>query len=716
MRGPNSPECPSSRWVVAGAGLVFLAAGCGRQPAAVDLIATAHTSLLEGSAAGRDASWVRERAGHSVRIGDVARASLPAGPPSRLVLNVEIPKGGRLILAAGIPGGHQDQPAVDFTVSVRRGGVESRVASRQLDPALRPEDREWVPLEADLSPHEGRAELVLETSGPPRRESVAAWGNPVITRPRDRKAPLVIVYLVDTLRRDHLSLYGGGRRTSPWLDGFASDGVVFERAIASSSWTIPSVASLFTSLLPDGHGALHLQAPLAPAAHTLAERLAESGFATGAVVANPLILASSGFDQGFSYFEGLHGRKGRLSTTVPAGRVVDAALRFLDAHRGLPSFLFVHAFDPHFPYQPPPPFDHLFEPATPGERDQVIALYDGEIAYGDREFGRFVRELKARGLYDRALVVFTSDHGEEFLDHGDWRHGTSLFDELVRVPLVVRFPGGSHAGRRVDRQVQLLDVLPTVLEAVSLPVPVDPSVLGHPLQGAISGELQSPPALLQLNHRGHVAYAARTQQEKVVHSFSPVDGVRDYDLARDPEERSPNEVTGGRAAELLRMVEAFMAPGGHRHHVRVGGNGIFELHLRTNGTVVEVEAPQLGAREVSRLDARRQELTLSLRPRPEKPREVSLRLRPHGVPLWIDGTREGRPLRAGDIHVGSRGAASGAVPFLFPVVEHSPGVFDPTPVGPWVGVWITRVTPGPDAIPLDDDAREQLRSLGYVGN
>jgi arylsulfatase A-like enzyme len=696
-------------------GSVLLAAGCGRQPAAVDLVATARTSLGGASVAGHDASWVKERVGHSVKIGDVARASLPAGPPSRLVLKVEIPKGGRLVLAAGVPEEHQDQPAVDFTVSVRRGGVESRVASRRLDPVRRPEDQEWVPLEADLP--QGPAELVLETSGPPRRESAAAWGNPVITVPGDRKAPLVIVYLVDTLRRDHLSLYGYGRRTSPQLDGFASDAVVFERAVASSSWTIPSVASLFTSLLPDAHGALQLQAPLPPAVHTLAERLAESGFATGAVVANPLILVSRGFDQGFTCFEGLRGRKKRrLSRTVPAARVVDTALRFLDSHRGLPSFLYVHAFDPHFPYQPPPPFDHLFEPPTPSERDQAVALYDGEIAYGDREFGRFVRELKAKGLYDRALLVFASDHGEEFLDHGDWRHGGSLFDELVRVPLVVKYPGGSHAGRRVDLQVQLLDVFPTVLEALSLPVPADPAFLGRPLQGATSGELKPRPAFLQLNHRGNVAYAARTEEEKVVHRFSPVDHVRDYDLVRDPEERSPKAVTGGRAADLLRLVEAIMAPSAHRHHVRVAGSGVFDLRLRTNGTVVEVEAPQLGAGELSRLDARRQELTLSLRPRPGTPREVTLRLRPHGAPLWIDGTRDGRPLRAGDIHVGSRGEGSGAVPFAFPVVEHSPGVFDPTPAGPWVGMWITLVAPGAAAIPLDDDAREQLRALGYIGS
>ncbi len=127
--------------------------------------------------------------------------------------------------------------------------------------------------------------------------------------------------------------------------------------------------------------------------------------------------------------------------------MVDAALAWLDARRGFPTFLYVHTMDPHVPYAPPPPFDRKYEPhptadhpgqdprsdyKEPLDRERMIAQYDGDIAYGDQEFGRFVRELKARGLYDRALVVFLADHGEEFLDHGKWLHGRSVFDELVR--------------------------------------------------------------------------------------------------------------------------------------------------------------------------------------------------------------------------------------------------------------------------------------------
>ena len=133
--------------------------------------------------------------------------------------------------------------------------------------------------------------------------------------------------------------------------------------------------------------------------------------------------------------------------------------------------------DPHVPYAPPPPFDRMFEPfPAPGhpgqdprtdyleplDRDRLIAQYDGEIAYGDQEFGRFVRELKDRGLYDRALIVFMADHGEEFEDHGKWLHGRSVFDELIHIPLIVKFPGHKDAGQHVTQQVQGVDVLPTV--------------------------------------------------------------------------------------------------------------------------------------------------------------------------------------------------------------------------------------------------------------
>jgi arylsulfatase A-like enzyme len=200
------------------------------------------------------------------------------------------------------------------------------------------------------------------------------------------------------------------------------------------------------SLLPAQHRCVEFYTPLDPSLITLAERLREHEYATGAVVANGLVLLKGAhFDQGFTYFSGPPGPQ-------RAAQAVDAALAFLKKREGLPTYLYVHTMNPHWPYAPPSPFDRRFGPSParvatgpsdewePRDRHRIVAQYDAEIAYGDQEFGRFVRELKARRLYDRALIVFLSDHGEEFLDHGGWEHGHTLFDELVRVPLVREVP------------------------------------------------------------------------------------------------------------------------------------------------------------------------------------------------------------------------------------------------------------------------------------
>ena len=325
----------------------------------------------------------------------------------------------------------------------------------------------------DLAKFAGKGrQIVLETNGYEKdgNPTRAYWGAPALTTASAKEAPLAIVYLVDTLRADHTQPYGYERDTTPELLKFAQDGVVFEQAIAQASWTKPAVASVLTSLLPGHHRAVQLRDPLDADLLTLPEMLGSKGYATGAAIANSVIYGAGGqFEQGFDHFAGLHGAEDRPSKLVEAAGVVDEALRFLDRRRGFPTFLYVHTMDPHVPYAPPAPFDTKYEPhATPDhpgvdprsdykepiDRERMIARYDGDIAYGDREFGRFVRELKARGLYDRALIVFIADHGEEFLDHGKWLHGKSVFDELVHVPLIVKFPGGQDAGRRVKAQVR----------------------------------------------------------------------------------------------------------------------------------------------------------------------------------------------------------------------------------------------------------------------
>jgi arylsulfatase A-like enzyme len=245
------------------------------------------------------------------------------------------------------------------------------------------------------------------------------------------------------------------------------------------------------------------------------------------------------FDQGFDVFE-VHRVEQR------AREVVDAALAFLDARRGQPAFLYVQTMDSHAPYQPPPPFDRRFPPfpepgrgaaqesdyVVPADLDRIVGQYDGTIAYGDQEFGRLVRALRERGLYEQATIVFLSDHGEEFLDHGAWEHGHSLFDELVRVPLVVKYPGRREAGRRVARQVQLVDVLPTILKSQGLSLPG--GIAGRPLEESFSAAGPERPAVLELTFFEYVIAAARTSEAKYVRDFHPESAERFFDLRRDP--------------------------------------------------------------------------------------------------------------------------------------------------------------------------------------
>ncbi len=489
-----------------------------------------------------------------LRLDDVVYRALPAEPPGRLRFQVTVPEDGRLHLACGLGVGYPS-PGVEFAVTVRSGWRTTEVWTRLVAP---PEGGygQWTPAEVDLGPWSGKTvELGLETRGevvvPDGDPIPVAWGAPTVVGP-DAGAPLIILYVVDTLRADHTGPYGYHRDTTPILDELAREGVVFEQMVAQSSWTKPSMASVMTSLLPAGHGAVRRLEYLSASHLTLAERLDESGWATGAVVANAVLYARrAGFDQGFEYFAGLHGPKVRRSHRVPAAAVVDAALEWLDARRGLPTFLWMHTMDPHTPYTPPSPFDQRFGGDSPpgggkappgldakrsGERRVWIDKYDGEIAYGDQELGRFLQALRERGLYDRATILFLSDHGEEFYDHGGVRHGFTLHEELIRVPLVVKLPGGAHAGRRIAQQVQTIDVVPTVLDAAG--VAPTGEIAGRALQRVLAGDEAPVPALVETQHWEATALGVRTETEKYIRRFGPEDAELLFDLVQDPAERT----------------------------------------------------------------------------------------------------------------------------------------------------------------------------------
>ena len=314
--------------------------------------------------------------------------------------------------------------------------------------------------------------------------------------------PNVLVVSVDTLRADHLGAFGYGRETSPFLDSLAREGVRFERAFAPASWTLPSHMSLFTSSYPHTHRVENEQRSLPEAIPTLATILRDAGYRTTGFVSWVYLSASFGFDQGFDAFHellppaGQRGPDGHYA--VKAGPFVDEVLAWADESPGEPFFLFLHLCDPHMSYEPPleiarefdptldgvqhGDYDHLkqyirgLHPAAvrvgPDELARATALYDGEIRYTDTELGRLFLGLEQRGLLDETLIVFNSDHGEEFDDHGSMEgHGWTLYDEVLHVPLILVFPDGRGAGATVERVVQTIDVAPTILDLLDLSPP-----------------------------------------------------------------------------------------------------------------------------------------------------------------------------------------------------------------------------------------------------
>lgn len=343
----------------------------------------------------------------------------------------------------------------------------------------------------------GRPRIVAPPAA--ERPESAPAAVPAAARPEGRRVKSVIVYLVDTLRKDHLGCYGYGKPVSPHVDAFAREATLFRNAVAQSSWTRPSVASMLTGLLPRTHGVNRRPDALSQDAVTLAEVLRGRGFRTAAFVTNANVHRSFGFGQGFEEYRLTpHGRDTAENlNALTAG--------WLDQVGEAPFFLFLHTIEPHTPYQPPPEFRQRFAPGVPEELGRVrvlkelnsgarpvtpalvrdlTALYDAEIAANDAAFGDLVDLLKARGLWGSTAVVFLSDHGEEFHDHGGWEHGRTLHTEMLDVPLILRLPGVGE-GRAVDRLAQHIDLVPTLLDSLGLPVP--DSVEGRSLLPAMAG-------------------------------------------------------------------------------------------------------------------------------------------------------------------------------------------------------------------------------------
>lgn len=389
---------------------------------------------------------------------------------------------------------------------------------------------------------------------------------------RDGTARQIILLSVDTLRRDAIEPYGGMEVETPAFLRLAAESVVFEDAISPSSWTAPSMASVLTGYAPRVFGTINLHWKMSEATPTLAERMLDAGFQTAAIGHNGLLTDGHGFHQGFRQYD-FYPRPLRprtlgarvmnraqplfFQTEPTTTKLADRTLEWVARNRTRDFFLWVHIYDPHVPLGPPPAFlpEHPgpgtitlpwmqgmdlmlgIERDDPAERDYIRELYFAEVRYVDAELGRMMEGLKDLQVYDDALVVVLSDHGEELWERGRYGHGHSLYDELIRVPLMVKLPGAAQRGRRKS-PVTTSSTAPTILELAGVEFGAEeffaPSLA--PLIRDAGAEWELRPRFTEMSNTELVVHTegVRFAEWMVLTSIAPGRPVYVYDLSGDP--------------------------------------------------------------------------------------------------------------------------------------------------------------------------------------
>ena len=505
---------------------------------------------------------------------NLARASIDK--ESRFVLRetnhrfpLTVPEGVSLTIGFGVVAEAWDSEVdeVDFSLSFQSAGGNRVLFQHRVKRPLNMAKNQWHDFTLPLTSLAGkRGSLTFEAravGGVTPLEGKIVWTNPKISGGTTPEGPNIILISIDTLRADHLGCYGYERETSPNIDRMARQGVLFRNAIAPSSWTLPSHASLFTGLNPSRHGAVQFgfDTPLENEFETIAEILWDHGYETAAFVGGGFVSSTLGFAQGFDrYWD-----PGRPGLVLPRSFVENSGpvTQWISERTESKFFAFLHTYRVHMPYVPPPPYKSLFDPDYTGRfRDRfmpndyrqtdegreldsetvrhIAALYDGEIRYVDKIIGELLDLLRTSRLSNNTCVVLTSDHGEEFGEHGDFLHDQpKLYEELIRVPLIFWCPSRFTGGHVVDEPVSLIDVMPTVLDIADVPTAAGidgaslyPALDGHSLprdgttfsqvDGSLVGEDGSTMAL-------------RKQRYKFI--LSTIDGSEElFDLHKDPTE------------------------------------------------------------------------------------------------------------------------------------------------------------------------------------
>ncbi|MCK6446801.1 MAG: sulfatase [Planctomycetes bacterium] len=408
---------------------------------------------------------------------------------------------------------------------------------------------------------------------------------------RDER-PSIVLISIDSLRADHLGCYGYPKPTSPTIDAVAAEGLRFETAVSTTSWTLPSHAAMFTGLFDSAHGLVENGLALAPSHVTLAELLADSGYQTAGFFGGPYLHPTYGLHQGFEHYQScmtqlpddLTGEAVRESSKqslaashrdVTSPRTVAEVRKWIEQADDRPFFAFVHLWDVHYDYLAHPGILELFDPDYQGSLDasafllnpaikpdmdprdlqHVIALYDNEIRFTDDHVKDLLALFEWKAEKENLIVVITADHGDEFFEHGRKGHQQTLYDEVVKVPLVARWPAKFGNPRVVKEQARLIDLMPTLATAAGAKAPE--FVQGRDLFGPLSrgDALAKEPALLELSVLPYDLRVLRTESLKT--GEGSVGGGEKkrfgFRLDRDPRETTPLAADD---PELARGIEA----------------------------------------------------------------------------------------------------------------------------------------------------------------
>ena len=392
----------------------------------------------------------------------------------------------------------------------------------------------------------------------------------------------LLLITVDTLRADHLGTYGYARSTTPELDRLAAQSVVFEQAYASSCWTLPTLASLMTSQFASTHGCVSDATGLSPGFETLAERLGAAGFRTAAVVTHIFLDRRYGLHQGFDSYDDelVRSTFDESHRAITSPTITEKGLALLEACASAPDerwFLWLHYFDPHSHYQA--------HPQVADFGPEEIDLYDSEIAFTDRAVGRVLARLDELGLAERTVVALLADHGEEFEDHGGKGHRFTLYNEVLRVPMMVRVAG--IPPRRVESPVRTVDLAPTLLELLAVGTAGD--MAGESLLPSLHGApVPARPALGELQGR------KVRRNVLVLGRWKLVQDLREkktelFDLALDPLEREDRSAEQGEVVSALTRELAILRRSALRRREDVFGPPVrVELGEADHATLQEL--------------------------------------------------------------------------------------------------------------------------------